>query len=175
MTTDRTMRRRDVRFLSILVAVGGLLTLAIGPAMARNDLHTLVGGARHDGVALHWAFLARQQAAVDAEIAEDTDELDEATDDQGEVDETDDQTDVDEDAQGADEQDDSADQDDQGEQPKATKVHSTHVDENDGDEADEHDGDEADEHDGEHDGTSGEHDGGGDGSHDGGGDGEHDD
>jgi hypothetical protein len=165
MTSERTPRHRDRRLLSVVMAVGALLTLALGPAMAQSDTRA-IGATRHDGAVLHLTFLTRQQEALDTEVADDLDEVDEADDDQGEVDE---------DAQGDDSQDESADENDQGEDDQgdsakpAAKVHkdsTAAADEDDGDEADDNDADENDSE--EHDGDSSHDDGDSHGEHDGG-------
>lgn len=143
---ERTrLMRRTRRMLAVLIAVGGLLTLSLGSALA----HTTTSNAgRHLGWAAHdWSS---KLALLEANEAADEDNADEAEGQDAEG--------PDEDAQG-DDQGEDADEDDQGENEDADENDS----DDDEDEADEDDGDA---HDGADDG--GEHDGGGE--DDGGGD-----
>ena len=135
---------RTRRMLAVLVAVGGLLTLSLGSALA----HTAPSNAgRHVGWAGHdWSSKLALIASAEAEDENDVDEA-----------EGDDVDEPDEDAQGEDESED-ADEDDQGEDEGADEDDDEEDEADDGD--DEHDGDE--EHDGdsdddEHD-DDGEHD-----------------
>ncbi len=66
MANERTNRRRILRSSSALIAIAGLLTLALGPALARNT--TVGGGTRHHDVApMNYSFKVASLEALDAD------------------------------------------------------------------------------------------------------------
>jgi hypothetical protein len=66
MTNERTNRRRVLRSSSALIAIAGLLTLALGPALARNT--TVSGGGRHhESAPMNYSFKIASLEALDAD------------------------------------------------------------------------------------------------------------
>lgn len=146
----RTRPRRGMRIFSVLIAVAGILTLAIGPALARNDVHN---GAlsNHGGLTNRdaiRAFVLSHQALLEEDENEvDGPDVSETEPDEGENEDSQGDT-ADENAQGDDSQGDTADANDQGDTADANdQGDDTNADESDTEGADENDGDAADESD----------------------------
>ncbi|HEY8237835.1 MAG TPA: hypothetical protein VIF63_00200 [Candidatus Limnocylindrales bacterium] len=156
---ERAPRRRGLRRFAVVFAVFGLLTLAIGPALAHHSNRDVVGASNQfvpnfDGKAGLIGAADLDESEDEAENEDATDENEDATDedatDESENEDATDENDQgeDEDAQGEDEDaDEDADEDDGDED--------ANEDANDDDEdANEDDGDDdedADEDDGDHD------------------------
>jgi hypothetical protein len=129
MRDERTLRRRKLRSLSVLLAIAGLLTLSLSSAMAHS---AKIGGGGSSGPAFAPDFTLRAEAAdaadvegVDEDATEDGDTEGVDEDDQGE----------DEDAQGDDGDDQGQDaNEDDGDQGEADDA------DDDQDQADEDDG-----------------------------------
>ena len=134
---ERMPIKRFLRSISVIVAVLGLLTLTLGPAMAKNSIsaqhsvHLAQTGTRVGGNA---ATLHVATNSVD-ENDDDQGEVDENDDDQGEVDENDDdQGEVDEN-----DDDEGADEDSGDDTDEADDGDSGDDDESDGDDSDDSD------------------------------------
>jgi hypothetical protein len=130
---NRTNSRRILRSLVVLVAVGGLLTLALGSALAKTSNADARRDTVHSGPALVLNFPAKVAPAedsldksVDETDTEGVDENDQGDDAQGDENDQGDQ--VDEGDQGENEDAQGDDQNDQGDQADNNEVEQPEAD-----------------------------------------------